>query len=320
MRIFKLSGKGLAILVLVLFSLRAAATEPQPPSYFNGFDVENSLIDPVEIDHGGPGRDGVPALDAPLFHAGAERDGKIEAGDRVLGVNYNGVSKAYPIDILDHHEIVNDMFGDTPMTVTFCPLCGTGMVFYAEVDDQVLNFGVSGLLYNSDLLLYDRNTMSLWSQLMKTAVTGPLKGSRLTQVPAQYTTWEGWQQQYPDSLLLSRETGHLRDYDQVMYEEYRRLPMVLYSTGHQDLRIPAKTWVVGVELDGAALALPFEQLDQLQAPLEIPVGDSLVTVHWDRAASVARVFDSAGKELPATAAYWFAWVAFYPETALHLPE
>ena len=318
MRALKLSGHSLAILVLVALSLPAAAAEP--PSYFNGFEVENGIIDPIEIDHGGPGRDGVPALDAPLFHAGAERDGKIKAGDRVLGVHYNGVSKAYPIDILDHHEIVNDSFGDTPMTVTFCPLCGTGMVFYAEVDGEVLNFGVSGLIYNSDLLLYDRNTLSLWSQLMKTAVTGPLAGSKLTQVPAQYTTWEGWQQQYPESLLLSRETGHLRDYDKVMYEEYRRLPMVLYSTGHQDLRIPAKTWVVGIDVGGAALALPFEQLDQLQAPLEIAVGDSKVTVQWDRDAAVARAFDSEGKELPATAAYWFAWVAFYPETALYLPE
>ena len=318
MRALKLSGHSLAILVLVALSLPAAAAEP--PSYFNGFEVENGIIDPIEIDHGGPGRDGVPALDAPLFHAGAERDGKIRAGDRVLGVNYNGVSKAYPIDILDHHEIVNDSFGDTPMTVTFCPLCGTGMVFYAEVDGEVLNFGVSGLIYNSDLLLYDRNTLSLWSQLMKTAVTGPLAGSKLTQVPAQYTTWEGWQQQYPESLLLSRETGHLRDYDKVMYEEYRRLPMVRYSTGHQDLRIPAKTWVVGIDVGGAALALPFEQLDQLQAPLEIAVGDSKVTVQWDRAAAVARAFDSEGKELPATAAYWFAWVAFYPDTALYLPE
>lgn len=318
MRTLNLSGHGLTILVLVALAMRAVAGDP--PSFFNDFEVENGLIDPIEIDHGGPGRDGIPALDAPLFHAGAERDGKISASDRVLGVNYNGVSKAYPIAILDHHEIVNDMFGDTPLTVTFCPLSGTAMVFYAEVDGQVLNFGVSGLIYNSDLLLYDRNTLSLWSQLMKTAVTGPLAGSKLNQVPAQYTTWAGWQQQYPDSLLLSRKTGHQRDYDQAMYEEYRRLPMVLYSTGHQDLRVPAKTWVVGIEVGEAALALPFEQLDQLQAPLEIAVGDSRVNVQWDHDASVARVFASDGKELPATVAYWFAWVAFHPETALYLPE
>ncbi len=318
MRTVTIWGHGLAILLLLALPLRLAAGEP--PSYFNGFEVENGLIDPIEIDHGGPGRDGIPALDAPIFHAGAERDGKIGADDRVLGVNYNGVSKAYPIAILDHHEIVNDQFGDTPMTVTFCPLCGTGMVFYADVDGRVLNFGVSGLIYNSDLLLYDRNTLSLWSQLMKTAVTGPLTGSKLTQVPAQYTTWAAWLRQYPDSLLLSRQTGHLRDYDRVMYEDYRRLPMVMYPTGHQDWRLPAKTWIVGVEVGGAALAMPFAQLDQLQAPLDIAVGDRQVQVQWDRDGSVARVFDGEGKELPATAAYWFAWVAFYPETALYLPE
>lgn len=278
------------------------------------------MIAPNEIDHGGPGRDGVPALDNPLFLTGAERDGKIGANDRVLGVSFNGIAKAYPIAILDYHEIVNDVFGVTPITVTFCPLCGTGMVFFAEVDGQVLNFGVSGLLYNSDLLLYDRNTLSLWSQLMKTAVTGPLRGSKLTQVPAQYTTWNAWLEQHPDTLLLSRETGHDRDYDQAIYVEYRRLPMVMFSTGHQDWRIPAKTWVVGISIGDASLALPFEQLDRLTAPLEVAVGETQVTVHWNREASAARVVDSDGAEIPATSGYWFAWAAFHPETALYLPE
>jgi hypothetical protein len=290
------------------------------PTYFNDFDVENGLIDPQEIDHGGPGRDGVPALDHPRFHTGAARDDQIAPGDRVLGVHYNGVSKAYPIDILDFHEIVNDQFGDTPLTVTFCPLCGTGMVFYARVGDQVLNFGVSGLIYNSDLLLYDRNTLSLWSQLMKTAVTGPLAGSRLVQVPAQYTTWSAWVKQYPGSLLLSRDTGHLRDYDDPPYQDYRRLPVVMYPTSHQDWRIPAKTWVVGVTVGEDALALPFQALDQLQGPLDITVGGTALQVRWDREASVARVFDREGSEVPSTAAYWFAWVAFHPGTGLYTPD
>lgn len=304
-----------ALSILLVDPLRAA----DEPSYFNDFDVENGLIDPIEIDHGGPGRDGIPALDQPRFHADADRDHRIRADDRVLGVSYNGISKAYPIDILDFHEIVNDQFGDTPLTVTFCPLCGTGMVFYARVGDQVLNFGVSGLIYNSDLLLYDRNTLSLWSQLMKTAVTGPLTGTKLVQVPAQYTNWGAWVKQHPDSLLLSRDTGHPRNYDDPPYTDYRRLPMVIYPTLHQDLRMPAKTWVVGVVIGDDALALPFEVLDGLREPLAVTVGGRSLEVRWDREASAARVFDSEGVEVPATAAYWFAWVAFHPDTALFTP-
>lgn len=310
---------GSAFALLLCAALASATQAAEEPSYFNGFDVANGLIAPIDIDHGGPGRDGVPALDNPRFHSGAQRDQQINPTDRVMGVHYNGVSKAYPIDILDYHEIVNDVFGDTPLTVTFCPLCGSGMVFHAEVNGQVMNFGVSGLIYNSDLLLYDRNTESLWSQLMKTAVTGPLKGSKLTQVPAQYTTWAAWQRQYPDSLLLSRETGHQRNYDQTPYAEYRRLPMVLFSTSHQDWRLPAKTWVLGISVGDQALALPFEQLDQLEAPLNIALGDEQLDIHWDREAAAARVFDREGREVPATAAYWFAWVTFHPETGLYLP-
>ncbi|MEE4143379.1 MAG: DUF3179 domain-containing protein [Halieaceae bacterium] len=308
------------LLLLSLLGLCAGAVSQEPPSFYNGFDVEGGLIAPNEIDHGGPGRDGIPALDQPRFLHGSERDGQIRPGDRVMGVSFNGVAKAYPVAVLEHHEIVNDSFGDTPLTVTFCPLCGTGMVFLAAFGDQVLNFGVSGLIYNSDLLLYDRNTHSLWSQIMKKAVTGPLKGTRLTQVPAQYTTWASWSEQHPESLLLSRDTGHERDYDQDLYADYKRLPMVLYATLHSDWRLPAKTWVVGINAGDEALALPFAELDMLDTALRVSVGGQSLDVHWDKTAQSARVFDADGKEHPATAGYWFAWVAFHPTTALYLTE
>lgn len=310
-----------AATMLLLAAFQPQAFAGEPASYFNGFDVENGLIAPVDIDHGGPGRDGVPALDSPRFLSGTERDSQIQPGDRVLGVSYGGVAKAYPIKILDWHEIVNDKFGDTALTITFCPLCGTGMVFLAEVDGQLLNFGVSGLIYNSDMLLYDRNTQSLWSQLMKTAVTGPLTGSKLIQVPAQYTTWSGWLKQHADSLLLSPETGFSRNYQDGGYHEYRRLPGILFPTAHSDLRLTAKAWVVGITVDEAALALPFEQLDKLEGALAVTVGGRDLEVSWDSASASARVFErETGVEIPATSGYWFAWVAFHPDTALYDPR
>ena len=308
----------IAVSLALLPILSAMALEAQEPSYFNGFNVENGLIAPVDIDHGGPGRDGVPALDNPVFLSGTARGDQINANDRIMGVSYNGIAKAYPIKILDWHEIVNDKFGETRLTISFCPLCGSGMVFLATVDGQQLNFGVSGLIYNSDLLLYDRNTESLWSQLMKTAVTGPLTGSKLTQVPAQYTTWRAWLKQYPDSLLLSRDTGHTRDSHNGGYLQYRRLPAIAFPTKHADMRLTTKDWVVGITVGDAALALPFAQLDRLDGPLAVTVGARELEIHWDREAAAAQAFErSSGREIATTSAYWFAWVAFHPETALY---
>ena len=310
----------LTITLSFLVSVGACALAGEPPSFDNGFDLENGLIPANEIDHGGPGRDGIPAIDKPRFLAGDSRDAEVKPDERVLGVSYNGVAKAYPIAILEHHEIVNDLFGETALTITYCPLCGTGMVFLANAAGKVLNFGVSGLIYNSDMLLYDRNTHSLWSQIMKTAVTGLLKGTTLTQVPAQYTTWANWLQQHPQTLLLSRDTGEERNYDNSPYAEYKRLPMVSYATSHSDWRLPAKSWVAGITVGSDALALPFEELDQLESALAVTVGGQALEVRWDKAAQTALVLDAAGNEYPVTAAYWFAWVAFHPATALYLAE
>jgi len=309
-----------AVAIATLTSICAGAREAQEPSFSNGFELEGGLVAPNEIDHGGPGRDGIPALDKPLFLKGAARDQQIRPDDRVMGVSYNGVAKAYPIAILDYHDVVNDRFGDTPITVTFCPLCGTGMAFFANAAGKDLNFGVSGLIYNSNVLLYDRATQSLWSQVMKKAVIGPLQGTTLTQLPAQYTTWGAWLKQHPESLLLSRDTGHQRDYDIGPYSEYRRLPVVAFATLHSDPRIPAKTWVVGVSVGEAALAVPFAELDKVaDGALDVTVGSQALQIRWDKAAQSARAFDAAGVELPVTSGYWFAWVAFHPATALY-PE
>lgn len=306
-----------ALILFVFLGTDAGAQTGEKPSFYNGFKVEGGLIAPNEIDHGGPGRDGIPALDYPVFLEGAARDSEIKPGDRVMGVSYNGVSKAYPILILDQHEIVNDTFALTPLTITFCPLCGTGMVFQAEAAGKVLNFGVSGLIYNSDMLLYDRDTKSLWSQVMRKAVTGPLKGTDLTQVPAQYTTWAAWSQLHPDSLLLSKDTGFERDYTSSPYEDYKRLPAVSFATLHSDPRLPTKTWVVGITAGDEALALPFEELDKLEGPLAVTVGGEQLNIQWNKTASSAQAFDKAGREFPVTASYWFAWVAFHPHTLLY---
>ncbi len=286
----------LVIALILAAGVNRDAHSGEEPSFYNDFAVENGLIAPNEIDHGGPGRDGIPALDAPRFLAGTDRTGTIDNGDRVLGLYYNGVAKAYPVSILEQHIVVNDQFGQTPILITFCPLCGSGMAFLAKVEDQTLAFGVSGLIYNSNMLLYDRNTGSLWSQIMMKAVTGPMTGTKLLQLPARYTSWQNWLTEHPDSLLLSRETGFERDYDNGPYEDYKRLPSVTFATLNQDMRLASKDRVVGVTAGGESMALPFTALDKLDKPLQINVGSTEFNVQWDSDAQAAKVFDANGNE------------------------
>ena len=148
----------------------------------NGFDLRNALVPVDEIHAGGPVRDGIPSIDEPKFIAAGDAD-FLRGGDDVLGIVRNGVARAYPIRIMNWHEIVNDEIAGERVAVTFCPLCGTGIAFAAESLGRDLTFGVSGLLYNSDMLLYDRETESLWSQIKKQAITGPMKGHRLSALP-----------------------------------------------------------------------------------------------------------------------------------------
>ena len=174
----------------------------------NGFDLSNSSLPPEEIIRGGPPRDGIPALTDPKMIAAGDAN-FLKPADRIVGITLKGQSRAYPISILNWHEIVNDNIDGQQYAVTYCPLCGTAVAFDATIDGDSTEFGVSGLLYNSDVLLYDRDTESLWSQILSEAVSGERIGSKLTLLPVSHTTWRDWREKHPDTLVLSDDTGHL---------------------------------------------------------------------------------------------------------------
>ena len=199
----------LAAIVVIggLLLLAAVTTSGQS---LNGFDLSNASLPVSQILSGGPPRDGIPAIDRPRFIA-ARQAAFLGDDDRVLGVYHKGIARAYPIRILNWHEIVNDQFAGEAVVVSFCPLCGTGTAF-STLHGKAKTFGVSGLLYNSDLLLYDRETESLWSQIAATAISGPLRGEGLTLLPVAHTTWADWRKRYPDTTVLSTDTGYSRDY------------------------------------------------------------------------------------------------------------
>lgn len=171
-------------------------------SLLNGFDLQGALVPAEAILPGGPPRDGIPAIDRPRF-VDAARSG-LAPKDRVLGLRLGREARAYPVRILNWHESVNDRVDGRPVAVTYCPLCGSGVAFDARVAGQEASFGVSGLLYNSDVLLYDRGTQSLWSQIMGRAISGPLKGTPLVSLPLTHTSWTDWRERARHARAVGR--------------------------------------------------------------------------------------------------------------------
>ena len=281
----------------------------------NGFSIEKSLIDSNAIHKGGPPRDGIPALYKPDFIPAA-KESDLKKKDRVLGLVINRQARAYPVNILNWHEVVNDEIEGTAFVITYCPLCGTGIAFSAGVDGQPLRFGVSGLLYNSDVLLYDTTTESLWSQIPGQAVTGPFAGTKLEQIPLAHTTWEHWLKQYPNTTVLSRQTGYVRNYERDPYSGYAVSNQLYFPVENQakgDLH--PKEVVLGIAIGDSYKAYPFSILKEYgRKRFEDSLNDTPYTIVWNEEAGAAHVLERSGRILPTVQGYWFAWYAFYPDT------
>lgn len=309
----------LGIVVLVLVAALSAATfllrssrHPTPPLA----NETPALIPLDEIVEGGPGKDGIPSIDRPTFRSvpDTDRDGLLDPNGLGMSVSLGSTTRFYPFQILVWHEIVNDTIEGRPVLVTFCPLCGTGIAYERTIDGAAVTFGVSGKLYNSDLLMYDRKTETLWSQLDGRAVVGPLTGKRLTLLDAPNLTWGEFRRLHPDGKVLSTETGYDRDYRRSPYGDYDTSPDVFFPVGHTDGRLPAKTRVIGVELDGRFKAYSVDLL-QRQTSTQDTVGSTAITLEARNGR--IEVHDGRGKSLIPVYSFWFAWVAFHPETELY---
>lgn len=283
----------------------------------NGFDLGDSLIPVNEILHGGPPRDGIPAIDKPKFLKSDEAS-FLQDDDRVLGMFLNGEARAYPIRILDYHEIVNDEFAGRGVVVSYCPLCGTGIAFDATVNNRPLNFGVSGLLYNSDVLLYDRQSDSLWSQIMGKAVSGSAKGQKLTRLQLDHTTWADWRTRHPETRVLSTDTGFSRNYSTSPYQGYEKSARLYFPVANSSTRYHPKEVVIGLEYKGRFKAYPFVELAKNdKASITDDINGEQVTVRFDIEHRSGNIVDSQGREIPTFTSFWFAWAAFHPETAVY---
>ncbi len=282
----------------------------------NGFDVSDALIPVSEIFHGGPPRDGIPAIDRPRFIT-IQHAENLLPDDRVLGLARNGIAKAYPIAIMNWHEIVNDHYGEQAVVVSYCPLCGSGVAFAAQAGAQKHTFGVSGLLYNSDVLLYDRETESLWSQIMARAVSGPRKNTPLTVLALDHTSWADWRARHPDTLVLARDTGHRRDYDRDPYQGYADSERIFFPVSHSDRRYHPKERVIGVTIEGRYKAYPFVELAKQGGDVRDRFGAVALRIVYDTQHQRATVYNEQDEVIPAITAFWFAWTAFHPDSEVY---
>ena len=205
--------------VLIFALLFACQSNAQQ---LRGFDtnLDKSSIDLGELIDGGPGKDGIPSIDNPKFVSQDEASDWLGSREPVISLEIDGQARAYPIQILMWHEIVNDELAGVPVAVTFCPLCYSAIVFDRRLDGEVYEFGVSGLLRHSDMIMYDRTTESLWQQFSGEALVGDLTGKELTIVSSQLIAFEQFRESHPDAPVLSRETGHMRNYGENPYAGY----------------------------------------------------------------------------------------------------
>lgn len=318
--------------------------------------------------------DGIPAIDDPQFEHVEEIDSWLSDQSPVMIYKREGDVRAYPLAILMWHEIVNDVVGGKPVAITFCPLCNSTIAFDRTLPNgTVLDFGTSGNLRNSDLVMYDRQTQSWWQQITGEAIVGELTETQLEFLPSQIVAWGDFKQSYPEGMVLSRQTGYSRDYGLNPYRGYDEIgTSTMFPVSGRDDRLPAKARVAAVEIDGGAVAYPFSELEQVRV-VNDEVSDTPIVVFWKEGAVSAldapfidssqgvgsigvferevegqllefeavdggfkdlqtgSLWDVHGEAVEGSLAgakltpvvsgehFWFAWVAFKPETEIWSP-
>ncbi len=266
------------VLVAWLVPSRGKASKPGPQTAEARFpwDIDpapRSLVPLSDIRSGGPPPDGIPPIDDPKFVSVRSADEWLDAKEPVLSLIHEGETRVYPLQILTWHEIVNDSVAGDPITVTFCPLCNSGIAFdrrvettddakrFIDRDLGVLDFGTSGRLYRSNLVMYDRQTKSLWIQFTGRAVAGPFMGTELRTIPVQMVSWREVKRSHPDARVLSRDTGNTRDYGRNPYAGYDDIGSAPFLfDGEADDRLAPMERVVAVRIDEQTKAYRYRSL------------------------------------------------------------
>lgn len=282
--------------------------EEQPPARAESeftTDFSKHSVPYSEILSGGPPKDGIPPIDAPQFIPVKEADEWLNDREPVVFVQVNDEAKAYPIQILIWHEIVNDTVGGEPLIVSFCPLCNTAIAFKRTFNEQVLDFGTTGRLRYSNLIMYDRQTETWWQQATGDAIAGEHTGAQLEFYPASMISWADFKELHPDGKVLSRDTGHPRDYGRNPYYGYDDINQTPFLfDGATPGQLPPMARVLTVELNGEAVAYPYDVLSELNVINDV-VGGNDVVIFWTE--GTASALDTSnipeGRDVGAAVAY-----------------
>jgi len=274
------------------------------------------IVDPGKILSGGPPKDGIPSIDDPKFVSASEADRWIRDNELVLAIDYRGVKRVYPLQILVWHEIVNDTIAGDPILVTYCPLCGSGIAYLRELDGEAVEFGTTGRLYNSNLVMYDRKTGTWWTQIDGKAIVGELTGRELTEVSIDTVSWREWKSVHPDSEVLNQDTGFSRPYGRDPYGTYYEDSFLMFPVENEDQRIHPKTVIFGIEVDGVYKAYKEEDVIR-QGTFEDSVAGRPIRINRDPAGIVTFTELDSGREIVKERDFWFAWYAFHPDTLVY---
>ncbi len=305
------------VLIVNSYSIQTNAAEKKRvdviKDVFKYNEDSKRSIELSELSQGCPAVDCIPAIDNPKFLSIDKIDFLFDE-DIMMLVDYNGVQKAYPRKIMQTHEIVNDYFAGKAVAMTYCPLCGTSVAFVPIIDGERVEFGVSGVLHNSDLVMYDRKTKSLWGQITGRSIVGPKTGDRLKRISVGLLSWKELKAEYPKSEILLPPTDKHENYKDFHYQEYTESEKIMFPVAIADARLAAKQVVYGIEVDGEFIAYEDSYLKKRSPMVESFGKRTLMVSH--AGGKVRAVDKKTGETFDVLRVYWFAWFAFHPETQL----
>lgn len=289
----------------------------------NKIEITNGIKHVVPLDQilgGGPPKDGIPSIDHPKFVSVSAAQSYLTDNDPGIMLSLSGVDRFYPFQILVWHEIVNDTIDGKRVLVTYCPLCFSGIVFDPAVGGERVEFGTSGKLWNSNLVMYDRKTNSLWSQVLGEGIVGEEAGVKLAIAPSDIVRFGDFKKLHSDGRVLSRDTGFTRSYGEDPYGDYYTTPGTYFPLTNKDSRLNDKDFVLGIAVDGKAKAY-YPPAVKRKGTIEDEFQGKTIVAEYKKDIDAIELFEkkSGGTLVRAdyVGSFWFAWAATHPGTELY---
>lgn len=297
----------------------ASLSSKRPISETKGVKHSVSLDD---IHGGGPPKDGIPSIDNPKFTSVEEANEFLNDEGLGIAVSFNGVDRFYSNQITVWHEIVNDNIGGQPALVTYCPLCGTGIVFEPIVQGEAVEFGTSGKLWNSNLVMYDRKTDSYWSQVLGEAIVGEMTGARLKLLPHDNIKWKDWKKEHPDGEVLSKETGYFRNYvSGGPYGDYDTSRRIAFPVDNTDDRFHPKEPSWGIIIGDEQKVYTKSELEKGSGQFSDELDGVPLQVKFDDSENTIKIINSdTEEEVVPFFGFWFSWISVWPDSEVYIAE